>query len=102
MGKVDELLEGKNETQLLTTKLDENVVQEIEAVLTKHNARMIKVDHPRSNLEDLFLRTVQQSIDRPGQRYVPDSETSSEPPSTTDGNGETSETNQPSPSRKDS
>jgi ABC-2 type transport system ATP-binding protein len=39
-------------------------------VLEKHNAKMIKVDHPTASLEDLFLKTVQESKERPGQRFV--------------------------------
>lgn len=74
MGKVDELLEDQNETQLLTTQLDGAALEEVKAVLAKHHAELKRVDHPKSNLEDLFLRTVQQSIERPGHRYVPGEE----------------------------
>lgn len=71
LGKVDELLKEQNETQLLTTRLDDAVVKEIEAVLAKHDAKLLKVDHPTNSLEDLFLKTVYESQERPGQRYVP-------------------------------
>ncbi len=81
MGKVDELLEDQNETQLLTTQLDSKAIDEVKAVLAKHNAELKQVDHPKSNLEDLFLRTVQQSIERPGHRYVPDEQKKVPPPS---------------------
>jgi hypothetical protein len=33
----------------------------------------MEVDHPTTNLEDLFVKTVRESAARPGQRYVPPS-----------------------------
>lgn len=80
MGKVDELLKEQNETQLLTSKLDDAAIKDVEAVLAKHNAKLIKTDQPTSSLEDLFLRTVEQSQARPGQRYVPEETTPEETP----------------------
>jgi ABC-2 type transport system ATP-binding protein len=71
MGRVDELLSEQNETQLLTTRLDEQALREVEEVLAKHQARMIKAGHPTNSLEDLFLKTVHESQARPGQRYIP-------------------------------
>ncbi len=75
LGKVDELLKEQGETQLLTSKLDDAAVKEIETVLAKHNAKLLKVDHPTNSLEDLFLKTVHESRERPGQRYIPGGET---------------------------
>ena len=76
LGKVDELLKEQGETQLLTSKLDDEAVKEIEAVLAKHNAKLLKVDHPTNSLEDLFLKTVYESQERPGQRYIPGDDSS--------------------------
>jgi ABC-2 type transport system ATP-binding protein len=73
LGRVDDLLKDQNETQLLTTKLSPQAITEIEAVLAKHNAKLIEHGHPTNSLEDLFLKTVQKSQERPGQRYVPTS-----------------------------
>ncbi len=70
-GRVDELLKAQEETQLLTSHLDSTTVDEIRQVLVKHNATLHSVDNPTSSLEDLFLKTVQRSQDRPGQRFVP-------------------------------
>jgi len=91
MGQVDELLEDQNETQLLTTQLDDAALEDVKAVLAKHNAQLKRFEHPKSNLEDLFLRTVQQSIERPGQRYVPEEQKAPavRPPGEPSGNGET-------------
>ncbi|GAB4136484.1 MAG: ABC transporter ATP-binding protein [Planctomycetaceae bacterium] len=73
MGDVDELLKSQGETQLLTSQLSPEVVEEVKAVLKKHNAELLKVDHPTNSLEDLFLKTVQESQERPGQRFTPGS-----------------------------
>jgi ABC-2 type transport system ATP-binding protein len=71
LGTVDELLQEQDETQLLTSRLSNEAIQEIEAVLAKHEANVVKVDHPKATLEDLFLRTVHESKTRPGRRFVP-------------------------------
>jgi len=72
LGRVDELLKEQDETQLLTSKMDDSVVAEIKAVLDRNNVKLHKVDHPTNTLEDLFLKTVQRSEERPGQRFVPE------------------------------
>ncbi|MEZ6145883.1 MAG: hypothetical protein R3B91_10810 [Planctomycetaceae bacterium] len=71
MGSVSELLQAQDETQMLTTHLSDEALAEVEAVLAKHQAKMMKVDHPKTTLEDLFLRTIQESQARPGRRFVP-------------------------------
>ena len=70
MGRVDELLKAQDETQILSSKLSPEAIKEVEAVLKKHGANVLKVDQPTANLEDLFLTTVQESRDRPGHRTV--------------------------------
>ena len=74
MGKVDELLKEQDETQILASKLSEEAIKDVQAVLEKHKAKVISVDHPTANLEDLFLKTVQESEARPGQRFVSEEE----------------------------
>lgn len=81
LGTVDELLTEQDETQLLTSKLNDEAVDEIKAVLAKHNADMRSVTQPKNSLEDLFLKTVRTSQERPGQRFVPTAGDSPEPPS---------------------
>jgi ABC-2 type transport system ATP-binding protein len=73
MGDVDDLLKSQGETQLLTSQLEPDAIKEVEEVLKKHKAKLLKVDHPTNSLEDLFLKTVQESQARPGQRFSPDS-----------------------------
>jgi ABC-2 type transport system ATP-binding protein len=69
LGRVDELLKSQNQTQVLSSQLSPEAVAEVEAVLRKHGASF-QVDHPTASLEELFLRTVQESKERPGRRLV--------------------------------
>lgn len=71
LGRVDDLLKEQHETELLTSKLSTEAVADVEAVLAKHNAKLLRHGHPTNSLEDLFLKTVQKSQERPGQRFVP-------------------------------
>jgi len=72
LGKVDELLEHRDETQLLTSQLSDEALTDVKATLEKHGVKLQTVTRPRSTLEQLFRDTVEQSRDRPGQRYVAD------------------------------
>jgi len=74
LGRVEDLLKERGQTQLLTTQLSDEVVEEIKQVLEKHGAKLLSVDHPTNTLEDLFLKTVHESRERPGRRYVPKEE----------------------------
>ncbi|MGZ0171868.1 MAG: ABC transporter ATP-binding protein [Planctomycetales bacterium] len=74
LGRVDDLLKEQHETQFVTSHLDDTAVDEIKAVLDKHGASLKMCGHPTSSLEDLFMKTVQRSKDRPGQRYIPSAE----------------------------
>jgi ABC-2 type transport system ATP-binding protein len=74
LGRVEDLLKEQHETQLVTSHLDDAAVDEIKAVLDKHGASLKTCGHPTSSLEDLFMKTVQRSKDRPGQRYIPSAE----------------------------
>ena len=81
LGRVEDLLKEQGETQLLASELSEVAVTEIRSVLEKHGASLKSVDNPTNSLEDLFLKTVQRSEERPGQRFVPSTDSSSETPS---------------------
>ncbi len=70
LGRVEELLKEQDQTQILTSRLDGDVIAEVRAVLERHGASILKVDHPTNSLEDLFLKTVHESIARPGRRFV--------------------------------
>jgi ABC-2 type transport system ATP-binding protein len=72
MDRVDTLLKSEDKTQINTSKLSAAAISEVEAVLKRHGASDVSVDHPTATLEDLFLKTVQESRDRPGHRNVAD------------------------------
>tara|TARA_R110002111_G_scaffold262694_1_gene340108 strand:+ start:26324 stop:27229 length:906 start_codon:yes stop_codon:yes gene_type:complete len=74
MGRVDDLLKEQDETQILTSRLSDEAIKEIEQVVAKHHGKVGTIDHPTATLESLFLKTVQESKERPGQRFVPDTE----------------------------
>jgi ABC-2 type transport system ATP-binding protein len=85
VGNVHELLETRDETQILTSQLSPEAVREVENVLKRHNAELKRISHPTSTLEDLFLRTVEESKARPGRRFGPGEGPSLAPGSTTGG-----------------
>jgi len=70
-GEVQKLLKVQGVTQIKTSQLSEAVIKEVEALLGRHGAKVLEVDHPTTNLEDLFIKIVRESAERPGQRYVP-------------------------------
>ena len=71
IGNVQELLEAKEETQLVTSSLSDEAIEEVKGVLERHGAKLENVSHPTSTLEELFLRTVAESEARPGRRFEP-------------------------------
>jgi ABC-2 type transport system ATP-binding protein len=84
LGRVDELLKNQGVTQIRSSTLSDEAIAEVKAVIAKHSAETLDVDHPTTTLEDLFLKTVRDSADRPGQRYVPSGEDKAEPKPTSE------------------
>ncbi len=72
LGKVDDLLKDQNITQIRSTRLSDQAIEEVKDVLRRHGAGDALVDHPTSSLEELFRRTVHESREHPGRRYVPE------------------------------
>lgn len=70
LGRVDELLEKPNEMEIRTSSLSEEVQAEIRQVLAKHNIQDAQFSSPKADLEELFLRTVRESGERPGRRFT--------------------------------
>lgn len=70
LGKFSDLLKSQGETQLVTSQLSDAAINDVKEVLARHQAKLLSVDHPTSTLEDLFLKTVQESQERPGRRFV--------------------------------
>lgn len=69
LGRVDELLEIRDELQLRTPNLPDAAMAEIQEVLKKHNIHNSVFQKPKADLEELFLRTVRESGERPGRRF---------------------------------
>jgi ABC-2 type transport system ATP-binding protein len=69
LGRVDELLELRNEMQIRTTSLTDEAMADVRRVLEKHNVKDVEFSRPKADLEQLFLRTVRESGERPGRRF---------------------------------
>lgn len=73
MGRVDELLKAQDKTQIVSSQLSDAAKKEIQDVIKRHGGNVVSIDQPTANLEDLFLKTVQESRERPGHRTVVES-----------------------------
>jgi len=69
LGRVDELLEVRDEMQIRTGNLSDEAIAEVQEVLKKHSIEDATIQRPRADLEELFLRTVRESGERPGRRF---------------------------------
>lgn len=70
LGRVDELLTVQDITQIRARDLPEPALREIEAVIQRHGGHLVSTDHPTTTLEELFLRIVRESDERPGRRRL--------------------------------
>jgi ABC-2 type transport system ATP-binding protein len=68
LGRVDNLLEMQDVTEIRTTGLTKEAEAEIQAIVEKHQGRVLGVGHPTSTLEDLFLNIIAESEAHPGRR----------------------------------
>lgn len=71
LGNVQDLLQSKDESELRTSALTPAALKDVEAALAKHGLTLKETKHPKTTLEDLFLRTVRESEARPGRRFEP-------------------------------
>lgn len=74
LGMVSDLLTSQDRTQITSSTLSPEAIEEIKEVIARHNGTVDNVSHPTSSLEELFLQTVADSESRPGQRFVAKSE----------------------------
>ena len=74
LGEVSKLVEDAARLEMRATglKLTDAIKQELAAVVQKHGGTLEHVSHPSTTLEDLFLRIVEESKNRPGRRYTGD------------------------------
>ena len=73
LGRVDSLLKVRDMTEMRTTMLDEATQAEVRAVIERHGGNVLSIDHPTTTLEDLFLKIVRESEQRPGRRAAGES-----------------------------
>lgn len=73
LGEVDKLLEVQEVVQMKAhgLKLTDGLKHELRELVKKHGGEVDDVNHPITTLEDLFLRIVKESQERPGRRYLP-------------------------------
>ena len=68
LGRVKDLLQVKDTTQIQAGNLSDEAKEEIRQVIAKHGGELLEMENPRSTLEDLFLGIVADSEARPGRR----------------------------------
>src|SRR5262249_40610929 len=68
VGRVADLLTVQDVTQIKARDLPESALEEIRAVIGRHGAELMAVDHPTTTLGGLFLRIVPESELHPGRR----------------------------------
>lgn len=69
LGRVDQLLKVRDATEIRTVALGAAAQQEIREVVRRHHGDVpVRIEHPTTTLEDLFLHIVQDSEARPGRR----------------------------------
>jgi ABC-2 type transport system ATP-binding protein len=70
LGRVDSLLRVQDVTQIRAKGLSKEAEAEIKSVIERDEAKLLSMDNPTSTLEELFLRIVRESEERPGRRPV--------------------------------
>lgn len=66
LGRVDNLLQVSEETQIRAKGLSPEAQKEIADVIAKHGGECLGIENPRTTLEELFLNIVRDSEQRPG------------------------------------
>jgi ABC-2 type transport system ATP-binding protein len=73
LGAVDKLVEDQQRVQIQASglQLTPALENDLRGVIEKHGGTVVDYGHPKSTLEDLFLRIIEESKARPGRRYLP-------------------------------
>jgi ABC-2 type transport system ATP-binding protein len=71
-GVVKQLVEDQRKLEIRATgvELTDQIRAELSNVIEKHGGKLESFGHPTTTLEDLFLRIVNESKQRPGRRYI--------------------------------
>jgi ABC-2 type transport system ATP-binding protein len=75
LDNVQSLIQKKDENQIITGQLPDVALTEIKSILDKHNVTLHSSGQPSTTLEELFLKIVEESRQRPGIRYQDSSAT---------------------------
>lgn len=68
LGRVDNLIKVREETEIRTSRLSEELQQQIKVLVERHDGRLISIGNPTTTLEELFLKVVRESEAHPGRR----------------------------------
>ncbi|MDG2382651.1 MAG: ABC transporter ATP-binding protein [Pirellulaceae bacterium] len=68
LGRVDNLLQVRDVTQIRAQGLSDEAKKEIRDVIERHGAKVLGIENPTTTLEELFLSIVRESEARPGRR----------------------------------
>ena len=68
LGRVENLLQDRDITQIRAGGLSDEAKEEVRQVLERHGGADVSIENPRSTLEELFLGIVQDSEAKPGRR----------------------------------
>lgn len=73
LGAVEKLVEDQQRVQIQASglQLTPALENDLRGVIEKHGGKVVDYGHPKSTLEDLFLRIIEESKARPGRRYLP-------------------------------
>lgn len=69
MGRVSDLLQVRNVTDIQTSKLPAEAEAEIRKVLANYGAELKSFGNPSASLEELFLHVVEEGKAHPGKRF---------------------------------
>jgi ABC-2 type transport system ATP-binding protein len=77
LGAVEKLVENQQRVQIQASglQLTPALENDLRGVIEKHGGSVVDYGHPKSTLEDLFLRIIEESKARPGRRYLPPTDT---------------------------
>ncbi len=68
LGRIDQLLKVRDETEIRAKRLSRDAEEEIRQVIKRHGGELVSMENPTSTLEELFLGIVRDSEARPGLR----------------------------------
>jgi len=77
LGRLDELLSVKDETNIRIKGLSEEAQQELASIVARHGGEILQQSQATNSLKDLFLGIIRESEARPGKRISVDSTSSS-------------------------